>query len=574
MKRFGQIEIITAVIMIVTSLAGPAGAAITWSGDVDPSDPSTWDSSTFAFIGNTGNGTVGITGGSDVIDRSGHIGLQSGSTGEINVDGAGSTWTNNSNLYVGNYGDGTLNITDGGTVSNNRYSAIGYQPGSTGEINIDGAGSIWTNNDYLYVGCEGDGRVNVTGGGTVSNNSWGSIGDNNGSTGTVTVDGPGSTWTNSSQLVVGNYGDGTLNITDGGMVSNSWSYIGSVSSSTGTVTVNGANSTWTNTDYLVVGRYGNGTLNITNGGAVSNSGGSIGYNSGGTGEVTVDGTGSTLANKGLIVGHFGNGTLNITGGGLVSVAGTLYIDDNHRGDSFINMATGGMLALFGEGDETLAQFMGLIAGTDAIRYWDESIAGWADITGATRAKDYTLEYLTDGDLAGYTMLTVAEPVVPISLDIKPGSCPNPVNVKSKGVLPVAILGSEEFEVSTIDVASIFLNGVPAIRSSCEDVGGPVADRDECECTTEAGDGSGDLILKFYTQQIVETLGEVNAGDILTLPLTGVLNDETGIEGADCVVIVGRHKPINKADINKDGVVNTVDIAIVAENWLESSIVEE
>ncbi|GAG34942.1 unnamed protein product, partial [marine sediment metagenome] len=170
---------------------------------------------------------------------------------------------------------------------------------------------------------------------------------------------------------------------------------------------------------------------------------------------------------------------------------------------------------------------------------------------------------------------VLEPLlVPISIDIKPGSCPNPINVKSTGVLPVAILGSEEFEVSAIDAASIFLNGVPTLRSSYEDVGGPVANRNECECTTDAGDGFGDLVLKFYTQQIVETLGEVNTGDILTLTLTGVLNDGTGIEGADCVVIVGRFKPINKADINEDGVVNTVDIAIVAENWLESSIVEE
>ena len=169
---------------------------------------------------------------------------------------------------------------------------------------------------------------------------------------------------------------------------------------------------------------------------------------------------------------------------------------------------------------------------------------------------------------------VPEPAIPIDLDIKPGSCPNPVNVKSKGILPVAIFGTEEFEVSTIDAASIFLNGVPAIRSSYEDVGGPVADPNECECTTDAGDGFDDLILKFYTQQIVETLGEVNTGDILTLTLTGVLNDGTGIEGADCVVIVGRHKPINEADINKDGVVNTVDIAIVAENWLQSSAVDE
>jgi len=173
------------------------------------------------------------------------------------------------------------------------------------------------------------------------------------------------------------------------------------------------------------------------------------------------------------------------------------------------------------------------------------------------------------------IIIVHKPVtIKVDVDVRPSSCPNPVNVKSKGVLPVAILGTEEFDVSTIDIASIFLNGVQAIRSILEDVSAPFDDPNECECFTNGPDGFMDLTLKFKTQQIVESLGEVNTGDILTLPLTGVLNDGTPIEGADCVVIVGRHKPINKADINKDGLVNTVDIAIVAENWLQSSVVDE
>ena len=54
----------------------------------------------------------------------------------------------------------------------------------------------------------------------------------------------------------------------------------------------------------------------------------------------------------------------------------------------------------------------------------------------------------------------------------------------------------------------------------------------------------------------------------------MLYDETPVEEADCVVICVKHKPINKADINKDGVVNMLDIATVAGNWLESSIVED
>ena len=86
----------------------------------------------------------------------------------------------------------------------------------------------------------------------------------------MTVDGTGSTWTNSGSLYVGNCGNGTLNITGGGAVSNTNGYIGYNSGSTGTVTVAGTGSTWTNSGDLDVGNYGSGTLNITGGGAVSN----------------------------------------------------------------------------------------------------------------------------------------------------------------------------------------------------------------------------------------------------------------------------------------------------------------
>jgi len=159
------------------------------------------------------------------------------------------------------------------------------------------------------------------------------------------------------------------------------------------------------------------------------------------------------------------------------------------------------------------------------------------------------------------------------IDIKPGSCPNPLNVKSRGLLPVAVLGSEDFDVTTVDIASIRLAGVAPIRSSYEDVATPVSDSNECECSTEGPDGFLDLTLKFETQGIVEALGEVGHGDELILRLTGVLSDETPIEGSDCVIIRGKHKPINKADFNGDGTVDMADFAAFAENWLQSSIVE-
>ncbi len=392
--------------LLVLVMSNIASASILWSGDVDPSDPSIWDSSTPGKIGNTGNGTLSITGGSDVINGYGIIGERSGSTGAVTVDGSGSTWINSDILLIGNFGDGTMDITGGGAVSS-RLGHIAFESDSTSTVNVDGAGSTWTNGKYFYVGRSGNGTMNITRGGAVSNVN-GHIGMSSGSTGTVNVDGSGSTWTNSGSVIVGYIGNGTLEITDGGVVSNyDYGRIASGADSTGTVTVDGSGSTWINSRELQVGLYGDATLNITNGGTVSSPYAYIGERSGSTGAVTVDGSGSTWTNDGnLFVGSGGNGTLEITDDGLVSVAGTLRI---YNQDSFINMSTGGMLAVLGDAGESLVDFMGLIDGTDAIRYWDSSIANWADITGATYGIDYMLDYITEGDLAGHTMLTVPEP---------------------------------------------------------------------------------------------------------------------------------------------------------------------
>jgi len=129
----------------------------------------------------------------------------------------------------------------------------------------------------LIVGNSGSGILNITNGGQVSNSSSGVLGGSAGATGTVTIDGTGSTWTSSS-LTVGNSGSGILNITNGGQVSNSSSgIVGSSVGASGTVTVNGAGSTWT-CNGLNIGSSGSGVLTITNGGAVySNSDCYLGY---------------------------------------------------------------------------------------------------------------------------------------------------------------------------------------------------------------------------------------------------------------------------------------------------------
>ncbi len=169
---------------------------------------------------------------------------------------------------------------------------------------------------------------------------------------------------------------------------------------------------------------------------------------------------------------------------------------------------------------------------------------------------------------------------PVEVDIKPGSCPNPLNLASRGVLPAAILGAEDFDVNTIDAGSIRLEGVPTIRTSYEDVATPVVDGNECECTSQGPDGYTDLTLKFRTQEIVEELVnsgvELVDGQPIMLTLTGALSDGTAVEGVDCIVLVGnvsRWLSAKRWDANTDGVINMADLAQLAEYWLESCEVE-
>jgi hypothetical protein len=163
----------------------------------------------------------------------------------------------------------------------------------------------------------------------------------------------------------------------------------------------------------------------------------------------------------------------------------------------------------------------------------------------------------------------------VIVDIKAGSCPNPLNLASKGHVSVAILGVEGFDVNAVDPASIRLAGVSAVRSNFEDVATPVIDGNECECNTEGPDGFTDLTLKFKTAQIVEqiigSLDDPAAGDEIVLILTGALYDGTPINGEDCIVLVGnvpRALAAKRADIDGDGMVSLYDFAILADYWLE------
>lgn len=139
----------------------------------------------------------------------------------------------------------------------------------------------------------------------------------------------------------------------------------------------------------------------------------------------------------------------------------------------------------------------------------------------------------------------APPARTVCFDIKPGSCPNPLNWRinphGKAVLPVAILGSKDLDVYDIDVTSVRLfDDLESVRYSYEDVAAPGDSAGgDCACTEEGADGYLDLTLKFDKRSVLEKLHAMPQADQYIVTVTALLASGERIEGHDCVHPVGQ-----------------------------------
>jgi hypothetical protein len=172
-----------------------------------------------------------------------------------------------------------------------------------------------------------------------------------------------------------------------------------------------------------------------------------------------------------------------------------------------------------------------------------------------------------------------EPVTPAVTDIKPGSCPNPTNPRSHGVLPVAVLGTLDYDVTMIDLASLFIaradgvggsippnDGPPGPGPAYEDVGTPF-DGEFCDCHDLGGDGLLDLSLKFSIWHLVRELelDQLGASAIVELVVGGSLIDGTPFEARDCVVIVPVGSAFLPPDPEQGSDVLTIDAPVIHDD---------
>jgi hypothetical protein len=116
----------------------------------------------------------------------------------------------------------------------------------------------------------------------------------------------------------------------------------------------------------------------------------------------------------------------------------------------------------------------------------------------------------------------------VEIDIKPGSDPNAINLGSNGVIPVAILGSADFDASCVDAGSVSLGSADiAVRGKSDKALASLEDVND--------DGFLDLVCHVETENLVP--GDIQDG---MMELTGNLLpdcDGTPIHGSDYVMIV-------------------------------------
>ncbi len=227
---------------------------------------------------------------------------------------------------------------------------------------------------------------------------------------------------------------------------------------------------------------------------------------------------------------------------------------------FIAQWTG--IRQYGNSDSNTFQVV-LYEGTNCVEYRYGAItlaSPSSDVTVGIENQDgtdgmsYDAAHLSAGDCLCFC------PIVPVNpcpallpLDIKPGSCPNSFNAGSNGKLPVALLGTAEFDISMIDVNSIVMSRVDGMGGSVapilysdpgpeyEDVATPF-DGEMCDCHEMGADGITDLSLKWHSPEVSAALmlSGLPHNTYVEVMVSGMLIDGQPFVAYDCIRKVGKN----------------------------------
>ncbi|MEM9914746.1 MAG: PEP-CTERM sorting domain-containing protein [Planctomycetota bacterium] len=300
--------------------------------------------------------------------------------GTLNIEGVGSrVETTNSTWFIGGSenedgGTGTVNISAGGVGIASGRTWIGYRVNAQGTLNVTGSGSHYdANGDFILVGFQGDGFLNIDDGGVVNGNGL-ILADEPGSAGSdITVDGAGSQLNLTQRLFIGDENDATMTVSDGAVVNVASNFadpdvadrrlvIGRINSSNDsslTVTGDGSAVNYFGGERISVGFQAGTTadrnkLHVLDGAVVrafrtdaanpATQGFMVlGDESNGHGELLVDGAGSLVDVRYLDIGqaNSASGSVTVSNGGEVQIAEFSEVGAGGDGDNFLTVEDAG-----------------------------------------------------------------------------------------------------------------------------------------------------------------------------------------------------------------------------------------
>jgi hypothetical protein len=122
-----------------------------------------------------------------------------------------------------------------------------------------------------------------------------------------------------------------------------------------------------------------------------------------------------------------------------------------------------------------------------------------------------------------TVVGLVPATIHVQIDVKPGDEKNTINLRSRGVMPIAILSSASFDATTVDPATIDVEGA---QVRLRDNGAPMASGNDVN-----GDGLLDLLVHVSTNMLNISEGQ---GDVT---LTASTFSGTAISGQDSIRVV-------------------------------------
>jgi autotransporter family porin len=289
---------------------------------------------------------------------------------------------------------------------------IGLGIEAIGIVNVSGLLSEWTVSEFMTVGVEGQGYLNITSGARVETDVAAGmpedpdaiVGELEGSQGFVTINGIGSRWRHNT-IRIGDEGNGNLTVSGGGRLETLVdAYVGYTRDlsgdnalGTGYVDITGTGSRWNVEEDLIVARQGRADVYVRAGGMIDvKENVTVASNADSFGSVTVADLNSTFwTRNNLIVGSAltnAHGQLHIDNGGLARVDNNLTVGPNGLVEFYTGIPNQPVSVLLVNGSFTNN---GVIRGSGRIEHAG-TLVNNGDIRNATYTEGYRERLLFTG----------------------------------------------------------------------------------------------------------------------------------------------------------------------------------